>query len=108
MTYNDVDGIACAFVNCCVMEYEYVSDDRNGHNVVIGNVFERHSSCYEKAGDVVFHLKTNFGNARLVNRHNCDEGKRHVLLSCVTENLPAAVIVPFLSTTFPLSTNLVN
>ena len=74
MTYNDVDGIACAFVNCCVMEYEYVSDDRNGHSVVIGNVFERHSSCYEKAGDVVFHLKTNFGNARLVNRPNFDEG----------------------------------
>ena len=42
---------------------------------MIVNVFKRHNSCFEKAGDGVFHLKTNFGNKRLVNRHNSEEGE---------------------------------
>ena len=61
-------------VNCTVLEYEYVSTDRDGHNAVDGVCFKRHNSSCEKAGDVIFYVKTMFGNARLVNRHKCEEG----------------------------------
>ena len=72
---KDVDGVACAILECTVLEYEYVGNNRDGHHVVNENGFERHDSSVEKAGDVIFYLKTYFGNARLVNRHNCEEGQ---------------------------------
>ena len=73
--FKEVDGVASAFFECTVLDYEYVSNDRDGHHIVDGKVFERHNACCEKAGGVIFYLKTCFGNARLVNRHNCEEGE---------------------------------
>ena len=75
VTFEIVDGVGCASVKSTVLGCEYVSNDRDGHHVVDGNVFERHSFCCEKAGDVIFYLKTSFVNARLVNRHNCEYGE---------------------------------
>ena len=71
-----IRDVACAVVTCNVLHSQYIKDDCHGHSSVLdddGNLrYERHKTSYEKAGDVVFYLKTIDGEARLVNRHNCE------------------------------------
>ena len=75
--FRKVNGVESAVVSCEVLDYEYVSDDRKGHNGINCDgkalVLENHEGKGEKAGDVIFYLKCENGVARLVNSHNCDE-----------------------------------
>ena len=72
-----VNEVESAVVTCEVLTFEYVGDDREGHNVINFDeepvAFELHKGNQDKAGDVIFHLKSQHGMARLVNSHNCDE-----------------------------------
>ena len=74
-----IEGVACAVVTCHVVQFQYIKDDSYGHSCFVDDEgearYERHSDSCEKAGDVVFYLKTIDGEARLVNRHNCEGGE---------------------------------
>ena len=82
-TFIEVDSVACASIKFTLLDYEYVSNDRGGHYVVDGNIFERNNSYCEKVGDVLFYLKTYFGNTRLLNRHNCEKGEEVIKTTSV-------------------------
>ena len=77
VVFKKVNGVESAVVSCEVIDFEYVSDDREGHNGINcdeePSVFESHEGNGDKAGDVIFYLKCKNGVARLVNNHNCEE-----------------------------------